>query len=283
MLCCHRGALSGKRAPNSLAAIDECVRARAPRMEIDVRFLADDSMLVFHDSVLDEETTGRGRVDDLDRSAVRALHYRSDLSSPLCFLEDVVDLARRGGTLLQVDLKLTRPITRERLSALSGTLKPLGDGVITGSQAHWNLRPLAQRGHRVALDPTMQWRFAPERGTGRRPGSMGVHGMWDDSPAAHNPRFGPRDYFECRIDDIQGLLPAAEEWMVDLRTIRHMSKLSFNLGAALAERKISLAAWTLHDLGREDTLLVLDDLFEAGVETVITDEPLAVAKYLAGR
>ena len=283
VLCCHRSRLSGKFAPNSLAAVEDCVRNGAPRIEIDVRFLEDDSMLVFHDSILDEETTGHGRVDALDRASARALHYRFDVSSTLCFLDEVVALARGSESLLQVDLKLFRPITPARVALLSDALKPLGDRALIGSQAHWNLRPLARLGHRVALDPTLQWHFDPDRGPDFYPGAMGVYGMWDDSPIAHNRRFGPDGYFETRIDEICGLLPSAEEWMVDIDTIRHMAKLSFNLGAALAGRGISLAAWTLHDLGPEDTSSVLGGLFENGVTTVITDDALTIAGYLGNR
>lgn len=280
VLCCHRATLSGKFAPNSLAAVDECVRVAVPRLEIDLRFLADDAMLIFHDAQLSDETTGRGPVDSLDREAARALHYLKDVSSTLCFLEDVVDVMQGGSTLLQVDLKLMRPISAARLAALARVLEPMKDRVLIGSQAHWNLRGLARRGFRVALDPTLQWNFDPGRGPDYYPGAMGVYGMWDDSPVAHNRHFSPREYFECRTDDIRGLLPEAEEWMVDILTIRHMAKLSFDLGEALAARGTNLAAWTLHDLGEADTLSVADGLFASGVTTVITDDALQVAAYL---
>ena len=283
VLCCRRATLSGRFAPNSLAAVDECVKANVPRLEIDVRFLSDDAMLIFHDSHLDEETTGKGPVDALERQSARSVHYLQDVSSTLCFLEDVVGLMRSGQTLLQVDLKLMRPISHTRLAALAAALEPMKDRVLIGSQAHWNLRGLARLGFRVALDPTLQWNFDPDRGPDYYPGAMGVYGMWDDSPVAHNRHFSPPEYFECRIDDIRGLLPSAEEWMVDILTIRHMSKLSFNLGEALAARGISLAAWTIHDIGETDTLSVFDGLFECGSTTVITDDADRVAGYLESR
>lgn len=283
VFCCHRATLSGKFAPNSLAAVDECVKANVPRLGIDVRFLSDDAMLIFHDAHLDEETTGKGSVDALDRQSARSVHYLKDVSSTLCFLEDVVDVMRAGDTLLQVDLKLMRPVSPARLTTLAAALEPLKDRVLIGSQAHWNLRGLAKLGFRVALDPTLQWHFDPDRGPEYYPGAMGVYGMWDDSPVAHNRHFSPPEYFECRIDDIVGLLPSAEEWMVDILTIRHMSKLSFNLGEALAARGISLAAWTLHDVGQLETLPVLDGLFENGATTVITDDAPQIAAYLQDR
>lgn len=280
VFCCHRASLSGRFAPNSLSAIDECLRAAVPRLEIDVRFLADDAMLIFHDAHFEEDTTGTGPVDALDRSAVRSLRYLKDLSITLCFLEEVVELMGGATTVLQVDLKLMRPMTGARLGALAAALSPMRDRVLIGSQAHWNLRGLAKLGFRVAIDPTLQWHFAPDRGNGFFPDTTGVYGMWDGSPIAHNRRFSPEQYFEARIDDIRGLLPEAEEWMVDIPTIQHMANHSFNLGDALARRGVSLAAWTLHDIGNADTRAVLDGLFASGVTTVITDDAVPVAEYL---
>ena len=44
VFCCHSATLSTNFAPNSLAAVRECVDAGVPRLEIDVQFLADDGM-----------------------------------------------------------------------------------------------------------------------------------------------------------------------------------------------------------------------------------------------
>lgn len=266
--------------PNSLAAVDECARLAVPRLEVDVRFLADDAMVIYHGSDLDDETTGTGRVSDLDRAAARRIHYLNDLASPLCFLEDVVELLRPTDSLLQVDLKLMRPITEPRLHALSAALKPLGDRVLIGSQAHWNLRPLAVQGHRVALDPTLQWHFSSERVQGYFPDTLGVYGMWDDAPIAHHRQFTPRHYFQTRTEDILGLLPEAVEWMVDIGTVRHMAGLGFALGDELAERGVALAAWTLRDVGPQQTLEQLAAVCAAGASTVIAAKPAVVLGYL---
>ena len=137
-----------------------------------------------------------------------------------------------------------RPISEQRLKALSAALQPLGKRGLVGSRAHWNLRPLAALGHRVAFDPTMQWHFSPTREHGYYPIKMGVQGMWDDAPIAHNRKFSPRQYFETRTRDILGLLPEAVEWMVDIGTLRHMAGLGFALGDELAARGVELAAWS---------------------------------------
>lgn len=272
---CHRATLSGRYIPNSLAAVDECVTARVPRFEIDVRFLADDAMLVFHDGRLDRETTGYGRVDALDSAAARRLRYRHDERVGLCFLQEVVDRARGSGCVLQVDLKLMRAITPQRARALEQALAPVRDHVLVGSQAYWNLRRL--RGLPLALDPTLQWHAGGARNGNVSPRSAGLHGMWDDAPLAANPNVTAAEYVASRIEDLRGLLPPAVEWMVDIATIEHLAGLGANPGDELGRWGIALSAWTLRgDETRPADLL--HRLYRAGVETVITDVPLTAAR-----
>jgi glycerophosphoryl diester phosphodiesterase len=278
VICCHRATLSGRFPPNSLAAVAECVDARAPRLEIDVRFLSDDAMLVYHDSQLEHETTGAGRVDALDRAAARALRYRWDGDYAVCSLDEVVDVMRGGETLLQVDLKLMRPISAAREAALAQALAPMADRVLIGTQAHWNLAPFAQRGFQVAFDPTLQWHYAPDRPMELTPRRLGVHGLWDDAPLAHIPHASATDYAASRIADLVGLVPAAAEWMVDIATIRHLASIGCLLGERLAARGIQLAAWTMRDRGEPETSDTLRELLELGASTVIADDAPVIAK-----
>jgi len=251
-------------------------------LEIDVRFLADDRMLIFHDPTLDQETTGSGRVDALTTPAVGAIRFRNSESVPLCFLEEVVDVIRGGETLLQVDLKLRRPISAGRLDALARALFPIRDRVLVGSQAHWNLRALPERGIAVAFDPTLQWQYAPARSNEHAlPFRRGLHGLWDDAPIAHVRGVATADYCAVRIADIAALLPAAREWMVDIATIRYLSSLGLGLGDELAGRGIELAAWTMPDEGPVASSEMLRSLFSCGVTTVITDHAMKLAGYAA--
>ncbi|MFN8507799.1 MAG: hypothetical protein U0547_09565 [Dehalococcoidia bacterium] len=73
VFCCHEATLTGRHAPNSLEAVAECVAAAVPRLEVDVRFLADDGMLVFHDSWFDTATDGEGAVSTHDTAATRRI------------------------------------------------------------------------------------------------------------------------------------------------------------------------------------------------------------------
>ncbi|MBI5947728.1 MAG: hypothetical protein HY875_06295 [Chloroflexi bacterium] len=282
VFCCHMATLSGRFAPNSLPAVKECAAASVPRLEIDVRFLADDSMLVFHDSGLAAATTGSGKVDALTRPEALALRYRSHPETPLCFLEDVVDVLGGSGTFLQVDLKLMRPISPRRVELLAATLAPLGRNTFVGSQAHWNLRPFAELGAPVAFDPTLQWHYsARERSEEMTPARRGVHGLWDDAPLAHIPRTTAAEYTSSRIADLVGLLPGAVEWMVDIATLRHLAGLGCDLGRELERHGMALAAWTMRDEGEARTRETMAALFRLGARTIITDDGPALARYAA--
>lgn len=282
VICCHRAGFAHHHAPNSLPAVSACVEAGVPRLEIDVRFLADDAMLVYHDGTLDRETNGYGRVDAIDRRSARALRYLGGAGqTPVCFLEEVVGVMAGSRTLLQVDLKLMRPASRARTEALAAALQPLGSMVLVGSDAHWNLRPLAELGVPVALDPTLHIHYAPNRpGAGLTPARIGLHGFWDDAPLAHIPHASPREYLAARTDDLLAMLPPAREWMVDIGTALHMADLGFLLGDELLRRGVELAVWTMRDEGEPATRTLARRLLNLGATTIIADDAEAVARYL---
>jgi glycerophosphoryl diester phosphodiesterase len=291
VVCCHRANLSGSFPPNSLAAIDECIRARAPRIEIDVRFLGDGALLVFHDERFELETTLDGAVHETASDAVRLARFKDDETVSVPFLEEVVDLLLSADTVLQVDLKPMQRLTAPQHAALSEALAPLGQRALLGSQAWWNVRRFHPRQFNLALDPSLQWHYrsprseeiaevteAERRLRGYLPVRRGRLGLLDDSALALHDWAGDT-YFEERVADIAGLVPGSSEWMVDYGTIRYMLAQGFALGDALAERGIELAAWTVHDEGPEKTPALLRTLFDAGVTTVITGEPRAIAAH----
>jgi len=276
--CCHRATLSGRFQPNSLDAITECVRLGAPRLEIDVRFLTDDTMLVFHDERLEGETTGFGSVADIDEGHARRLRYRHDLEARIPFLAEVVDVCQGNATTLQLDLKLSGPMTAVQVDRVATAIKPLGKNVLLGTQAHWNLRPFVRHGIPIAFDPTLHWHYAPGREAALDPARVGLHGLWDDAPLAHMSGVAVLDYLGSRVDDLVALVPAVE-WMVDYQTIQYMAAAGFPLGRHLDERRVSLAAWTVNDFGPQETPALLAKLFEAGVSTIITDQPNVLMNY----
>lgn len=281
VFCCHKSVLSGTKVPNSLEAVAECAAANVPRLEIDVQFLADDSMLIYHDNYMERESTGSGAISALTRESARQLRYLQDETVAIPFLEEVVDLLRDCDSVLQVDLKLSTPWTASRLDTFLQALKPLGERALVGSQAYWNVRPLQGHGPQLAIDPTWQWNVIGPLEDGVGAARKGTWGAWDDAPVAHLAGVSSGDYVRARIDDIIGLLPGASEWMVDWRTILHLSGLGEPLGALLAEHGVSLTAWTLRNPDESVTRPLLHELFACGVTTIITDNAPLLATYAA--
>ncbi len=74
----HQCVWSGNYIPNSLAAIQDCYRARVARAEIDIAMLADEDFLVVHDTDLADATTGHGRVEDTTRVQAGRLRLMRD-------------------------------------------------------------------------------------------------------------------------------------------------------------------------------------------------------------
>lgn len=282
-IACHKADLDGTHAPNSVAAVQACVAAGAPRVELDLRFLADGVMVAFHDAELQHDSTGRGNVEAADLGALEPLRYLGFPETPIARFAELVDAVRGSRTVLQVDLKALRPLDGAQLDALDAVLRPVADHCIVGTPAHWNLAPIAARGFRVAFDPTRHWHYWPGRPADRGylPALEGLHGLWDDSPLAHVPGVEDRDYVASRMNDLMGIAPAAAEWMMDMHTLRHLLAMGFPMGHLLHERGIELAAWTVQDRGEATTTARVRELFDLGADTIIADRAVTIAGYLA--
>lgn len=282
VLCCHRARLNRESPPNSLSGVRECIAAAAPRIEIDVRFTSDDVPVVFHDATLDHDTDGAGAIFEHDAAALGRFKLR-DRDEGIPRLEEVLDLLRGTSTRLQVDLKPLAPLTSNQVSALRGVLEPFGEQVLLGSQAYWSLRAFEGSAVPLAFDPTLLFGSLPWIGehAGLHPHDVGPEGLRDDHPLARLPGRDVRAYIECRLDDFCRTLAGVRELMVNTDTILLASRLGVSMGDYLARNGVELSAWTLSDGGAADTVALMTRLFEAGVTTLITDDPLALSGYLA--
>ncbi len=281
IICAHRANYSGRYPSNSLAAVAECIEQRVPRLEVDVRFLADDAMLIYHDDRLEAHTTGTGHAETLDRAGARLVRYRHGEAHGLAFLEEVVDLLRPSSTMLQVDLKVSGATSPVRTVSLAETLAPIRDRLVVGCVSPAALICLAQHHLPLAFDPMLHLHHWPDRPQGRfSPTRLGPHGFWDDAPQSQAPAAAV-DYLAARTADFLSLVPGVRELMVDIRTLVAMAALGFRMGEVLARSKVELAAWTLADAGPDPTPPLLRRLFELGTTTVITDHPREIAAYAA--
>lgn len=287
LITCHRADLDATHAPNSLAAVQAAVEAGAPRIEVDLRFLADDTMVVFHDPGLSPTTDGQGLLDALAIGDLRDVRSIGVEPSPIPLFSEVIDTVAGSSTTLHVDLKHDRPLPDRRVEAIVHALAPVASHAIVGTQAYWNLPVLASRGLRVALDPGSLWQRGTDRiaGDGEFPRTPGLYGFWDDSPLAQVPGIEVTDYLRIRFNEIAGLVPAAEEWMVDIDTIRHCHEIGFALTDLLHARGIRVAAWTIQDASFDGaaTAALLASLFDLDVDVIIAKHGLIVGSYLTSQ
>lgn len=273
-LACHQARLRPEDLPNALGSVAECIGAGALRVEVDVTFTGDDVPVLSHD----EEVLVDGR-----RVPARTLRWSPELGLPR--LAEVVQLFLGRGCVLQVDLKRRGPISHGEVRSLAEALAPLGPNVIVGSQAHWNLRPLAATGLTVALDPSLHFRYvhptSPAWWKVGVPRRTGVWGLRDDSAQASDSSWTFEAYLSARLDDVIALVPRCAELMVDIGTILRAGALGVALGEELARRGIALAAWTIQRFEGEQTVTVVRRLVELGVSTIITDASLDLGQAFA--
>ncbi|HEX5417115.1 MAG TPA: glycerophosphodiester phosphodiesterase family protein [Chloroflexota bacterium] len=289
----HQAALDDGvlRVPNSLAAIQACLDAGAPFIEIDVTALADDDYLLVHDPELESETSGRGAVGQTTAADARSLSFRGtgDLKARVPFLSDVVErfLANSGQTRLQLDFKNTLPFPDdEPPRRLIRLIEPLGDRVIVSTSADWQLRKLRQLAPWLDLGLDIHFYLelptsAAPRGPEEFPRQLGAHGYLDDHPLARARYWPTAEYLADRCAFLAGLAPGVSTFYVSHRFLARSLDDGFNWAAALHDRGIKLDAWTM-DLTSAVARQNLPRLLEAGVDQITTNTPVAIGEYITG-
>jgi glycerophosphoryl diester phosphodiesterase len=98
----HRGA-SAELPENTLPAFERAVERGADVIEADVRVTKDGKLLVLHDADVDRTTDGAGPLRAMTAVAARKLDAGG--GAPLPTPAEVLDVARRGGVRVNLDLK----------------------------------------------------------------------------------------------------------------------------------------------------------------------------------
>jgi glycerophosphoryl diester phosphodiesterase len=247
----HQCVWSGEFPGNSLPAIRECYRAHVARAEIDVAMLADRDFLVVHDEDLARATDGSGLVGDVSRRDAARLHLARaghQTPEPVALLSQVVDViaAEPYPTLLELDLKDSRPWPWPRVEELARLLEPVKDRVTFGGGADWNLRRLHEVDSGLAMGFTiteyLDW-LPPESSAGVR----NAYGYVDAHPRGSR-RDGPTcEYLRERLGAIVSLVPAARDIHVRLYAAMQMVRDGLtDLADLLHARGMLLDVWTLN-------------------------------------
>ncbi len=282
---------SSPNPPNSLKAIELCLKANAAIIEVDITPLANDDFLLVHDPELNSETTGEGKVGEClsDHAKTYKLKDRAGLASdhPPALLSEVVTayLASPAQSRLQLDYKSVYPSTSdEYLRRLANIIEPLGDRVIVSSGADWHLRQLKRLAPwlDVGFDigfyldwRDTSWNPEPEH----PPYQHGVYDYYDDHVFARS-RLLPTDaYLAQRCEMLLNQVPSATIWYVSHHLLVRALQDGFNMATWLHQNNLKLDAWTL-DAGNPIAVAHAAILKDAGVDLFTTNTPIELAQLL---
>ena len=278
--------------PNSLVAIERCLGAKAPIIEVDITPLAGDDFLLVHDPDLELETNGSGAVNRCPpaQAKIYRLKNRDSLTEyPPALLTEVVKifLEYPGESRLQLDYKAVFPSTDdEPLRRLIRLIEPLGERVIVSSGADWHLHkmrrlaPWLDLGFDIGFyldwrDPS--WEVDPRM----PPYHRGAYDYHDDHILARMRLLPASDYLAERCDSLALLVPGSSTWYVSHYVIARGLNDGFNMASWLHEKGMKLDAWTL-DADKLEAVANALRLRDAGVDLFTTNTPNALTTLLNG-
>ena len=274
--------------PGSLAALENCLKAGAAVVEIDVMPLADGSFTLLHEQDLSAETDGTGKAPSMTRAQVQYLHYRHHgqvSAEQVGFLESAVDLLATypHTQRLQLDLKPFAPLTPPVLQGLLALIEPVRDRVQVSSVADWALRALAEIAPGLALgfDPLLYLDLVEDepRPTDVPPFRAGAYGLMDDHPLSAY-RWGTLgDYFAARAAALLVQAPRGCDWFIRAEVLGMALEAGFDWIGYLHKYGSAVDAWTI-DVTQPDQVELARYLVERGVDALTTDTPSRLAEHL---
>jgi glycerophosphoryl diester phosphodiesterase len=142
LISAHRG-FPVAAPENTLWSYRYAFGAGADLVEVDVRETTDGRFVAFHDSTVDAQTDGTGRVEQMTYSQARALNvadndrWRGSIydSSRMASLDEVLALAKSVGGGVELDIKTTMDVRRivklvERHDLIDDTIFNWGSDVL---------------------------------------------------------------------------------------------------------------------------------------------------------
>ena len=125
-------------------------------MEVDLRLMADGGFAILHDAALDEDTTSRGLVRDIDSDGLSRIRMKS--GGPPLSLDELARMQREGPRL-HLDLKETAAAITPWVAARFATvMEPVAERFILSGQDAEAVKRLAVPGLALGYDPMLNWR-----------------------------------------------------------------------------------------------------------------------------
>ncbi|WCM27325.1 glycerophosphodiester phosphodiesterase family protein [Sphingomonas sp. QA11] len=255
MVVAHRGCWK-QTSENSIDGIEACIAFGVDMVELDVRATADGVLVLMHDATVDRMTDGTGKVEELGWAYLQALHLREGAGrgSPVTtrripLFEDALRAAK-GRILINIDAK--SDLTREVLALVDRF----------GDRKQVLFKAPAPAAEVMTSAPWVRdVRFQP---------IIREREMQGD-PKATIPPYDPIRPVGYEIDVVNPPIIATLRDTIRTRCARFWVN-SLNGTPALHDAEAMLAPDRIW--GR----MIAD-----GVDTIQTDEPLALKAYVASR
>ena len=231
--------------------------------EVDIRFTRDGHAVCLHDSILDRETTGTGRVDATPRATVERLRQRGADGAPLdsapLFLDEIVhavdSIGVAGPALVQLDVKArTDALTPPVLERIGRSIGAHADAFIASAYDWATICAL----------------------TGAVPG---LHAGFD--PLAFYPRdFGLDAHgFRAVAARTRDVAPTATFYYLEANLVLAALDAGVDLVADVGGDGARVDAWTV-DADRASLDIVLRRLIDARCHQITSNDPELLAERI---
>ena len=285
----HHAANNGHTAPpGSLSALEQCLKAGAAVVEIDLIPLADGSFALLHEQDLAVETDGTGKATQMRREQVKDMRYRLNgriTEEQVGFLESAVELlaAYPQTQRLQLDFKPFTPLSEPMLRHFLGLIEPVKSRVQVTSMADWVLRALAvaDPGLSLGFDPLLYLDLVEDqpRPEGVPPFRVGAYDLLDDHPLSAYQWGSLRDYFAARASALLAQAVPGCDWFIRAEVLKMALAAGFDWIDFLHQQGSTVDAWTI-DVEQPDQLELAHYLAQRGVDALTTDSPSRLAQQI---
>lgn len=232
-------------------------------VEVDLVIHADHGCAVLHDTDLDRETTGSGKVRDASAATLRALRLRDNqgqpIDEPVLLLEDLCALLAREGVhpeaLLQLDFKEDMAaLTPDVIANFGATVAPIAGALILSGGDFEAIATLAATapGLRTGYDPCYGETLEKLKASG--------------------------DY-AAFIEEALATAPHAGMIYLDYRIVLAAEEAGFDIVAPIHSAGRRIDAWTINSITPE-TIQWVERLLRLKVDQITTDDPEGLLKAM---